>query len=278
LKIIRGIFAALFLMSMLTALPQIAQASPGISETTLPTVTPLTGDTSFSITIIRQTDLPGMESYKEMFVPKGTGGSLQVMGSGVQVSGVSYGEQQVCFPLGKDNFGWIGAVYRWSGDDWIELDTQLVKSQEGPKVLSCATIHGNGIYALFAWYEASEDLHRVPTAEHTADVCPLISWHMDYGLATREDGYHITAFILSTDPATVVPYGTAISFEITDIVNMEGGSSTGFSTLIHDDGRGGWESGIIWDDFRITDASNWGFTMTMHAMGCDNTTVYSYHW
>jgi len=75
---------------------------------------------------------------------------MQSLYSGVRVETAG----TICHPFRKGALGWTGSIYKWTGSDWLELDTTLgwVPDKEGT-FMACAYAPGPGTYALFGYYD-----------------------------------------------------------------------------------------------------------------------------
>jgi hypothetical protein len=118
-----------------------------------PTVTPISGNTSFSTTLVPFNNLPGTATTSGgLVVPAGFPvGDKQFEGAGVQVSGYTYGTAKACFPITDINQGWSGKVGMLDGAKWVLLDTTITTPDESSYSWACATISSNGTYTLISW-------------------------------------------------------------------------------------------------------------------------------
>jgi len=128
-----------------------------------PTVTPISGNTKFSTTLVPFNDLPGETTTSGgLVVPVGfPAGEKQFEGAGVQVSGFTYGTAKACFPITAVNQGWSGKVGKWDGTKWELLNTTITTPDESSYSWACATISSNGTYTLITWVA---DPSKLPTA------------------------------------------------------------------------------------------------------------------
>lgn len=131
-----------------------------------PTVTPLTGDTDFSITLLNPKSLEGAYIGSAGF-PLPTGfieGEKQFGGQALMLSGADLGSQKICFALPTYQYGWRGAIHRWDGTMWVKLGSEVMLGDDGSPTLYCSVIYGDGTYALLIGYDpalAPEPRQRV---------------------------------------------------------------------------------------------------------------------
>ena len=118
-----------------------------------PSVTSLTGDSHFSVTLVSLNNLPGSKlNSNGLLIPTGFGnGEKQFNGEGVLVSGLSYGSASACFPIKGITQGWGGKVGKWNGSKWVFLPTSVTTPAESDHSIACATISSDGTYALLSW-------------------------------------------------------------------------------------------------------------------------------
>jgi hypothetical protein len=120
-----------------------------------PTVTPLTGDTGFSITLLNPESLEGAFIGTAGF-PLPTGfieGEKQFGGQALKLSGAGAGTQKLCFSLPTYQYGWRGNIYQWDGTMWVKLGSEVTLGDDGSPTLYCSTIYGDGTYALLIGYD-----------------------------------------------------------------------------------------------------------------------------
>lgn len=133
-----------------------------------PTVKAISGDMDFTATVVLPSSLDGAVASGESKVyPFGyTDGSMQFVGKAVVISGVSGGSESVCFSFDDYNYGWRGSVYEWTGSTWQSISTTLIEGEDGTATRACATVFGNGTYALLAYYSVAD----APTKSGTITV------------------------------------------------------------------------------------------------------------
>jgi hypothetical protein len=143
-----------------------------------PTVTPVSGNTSFSTTIVPFNDLPGTTTTSGgLVVPAGFPlGEKQFEGVGVQVSGYTYGTANACFPITDISQGWSGKVGMLDGTKWVLLDTTITTPEESSYSWACAAISSSGTYTLIKWVADPSKLPTVPACDYTISFA--------YGFAT----------------------------------------------------------------------------------------------
>jgi len=165
-----------------------------------PTVTPISGNTKFTTTIVAFSDLPGVTTTSDgLIVPAGfPAGEKQFEGQGIVVTGYTYGTAKACFPITAVNQGWGGKVGLWDGTKWELLDTTITTPDESSYAWACATISNNGTYALLAWVV---DPSKLPTAascgydiSYAWGTADIYTDHVAY-----QTGYIDAFYINSTD-------------------------------------------------------------------------------
>jgi hypothetical protein len=181
-----------------------AKPMPTSDTTSLPdpTVTPISGNTKFSVDLLSMQDLPGVTTLDSgMLIPTGfPSGEKQFEGKGVQISGFTYGSAKVCFPVVGVNQGWGGQVGTWNGSKWDLLPTTITAVDEQPYSLACATVSANGTYALIDWVV---DPSKLPsTGECQFGI--KYQWEENYGYAFGPYIY----FAVPSD----VPTGTLVTY------------------------------------------------------------------
>lgn len=123
-----------------------------------PTATAVSGDMDFTVSVVAPSTLSGAVVAPEQPVyPVGyADGSLQFIGKALILSDFNGGAVSVCFPFSEYDFGWRGAVYGWSGSQWQSISTTFTEGEEGVATKACATVYGNGTYALLAYYNTAD--------------------------------------------------------------------------------------------------------------------------
>ncbi len=136
-----------------------------------PTVTPVSGDTTFTTKLVSVEVLPGTTTLGEMKIPVGfPTGEAQFGGNGVIVSGMDYGKATVCsfIKTVEVEQGWGGKVAEWTGEKWNQLDTTITMPEEGTLATACATITGSGTYAFIKYVVDPSLLPKMPKCPFTA--------------------------------------------------------------------------------------------------------------
>lgn len=170
---------------------------PASGSTADPTVTAISGDMDFAVTIVAPTSLAGAVASGESRVyPLGyTDGSLQFIGKALVLSGVSGGSESVCFPFADYVYGWRGAVHTWTGSAWLPLTTSFSEGSEGVATKACTTVFGDGTYALLAYYSSSDA--PVKAAAYVVPGCIMDVSLGGYGYDGPDGG---TIRVLATFP------------------------------------------------------------------------------
>jgi hypothetical protein len=135
-----------------------------------PVVTPLSGDQDFTVTYLNINQMPGSVLNSDG-TPLPTGfasGEKQFEGWGAVVSGFRYGSASACFPISGISKGWGGQVGQWNGSKWVLLATTITTPAESEISYACATIYGDGTYALLSWI-ADASLLTNATTSSTCD-------------------------------------------------------------------------------------------------------------
>jgi len=135
-----------------------------------PVVTPVTGDQNFSVIYLPIGKLPGSTGgYEGMYYPAGfSNGEKQFEGMGVEISGLTYGSAKACFPIKGITKGWGGQVGQWNGSKWVLLATNITTPDESDYSYACATIYGDGTYALLSWIA---DISLLPGNGSMSSTC-----------------------------------------------------------------------------------------------------------
>lgn len=122
-----------------------------------PVVTLLAGSGTITTKTISVEDLPGtIVNEAGMLLPVGfPKGEKQFSGNGIQVSGLN-GKANVCLPLANYQYGWNGSIYQYVNGKWTILPGTTTPITESSAAKVCATIYGNGIYALIVGYKQPE--------------------------------------------------------------------------------------------------------------------------
>jgi hypothetical protein len=186
----------------------------GASSSGQATVTPITGDSSFTVAPVAVLQLPGQTTTAGgLVVPSGfPAGEKQFEGNGVTISGLSYGTAKACFPISALNQGWGGKVAYWDGSVWKLLDTSISTPAEGTFSWACSTISNNGTYALLTWVVDASKLVVTQTKLTECSFASSLNWEDDYGYFPGIGG-----IVLSVVLPDIVPFGSPVNYKITKI-------------------------------------------------------------
>jgi hypothetical protein len=187
------------------------------NSSTGPSVTPLSGDTSFTLGLIEPEKLEGAYlGPRGYYLPTGFNqGEKQFTGKALEISDVSLGTQKTCFPFASYPYGWRGSIYQWNGTSWVILETAINKGIDGSPAQACTTTYGNGIYALIIGFDSS--LAPKKTVQTEKEVC-IADLEIEYwdtspstgtfyllaffpGPTTYEDGYPFSWKVEDMQPA-----------------------------------------------------------------------------
>lgn len=187
-----------------------AKSSPISNSTALPdpTVTPVSGNTKFDVSLLSMLELPGATTLDSgLLVPTGfPSGEKQFEGKGVQISGFTYGSAKACFPVVGVSLGWGGKVGTWDGTKWKLLPTTITAVDEQPYSLACATISANGTYAMIDWVV---DPSKLPENSGVCQFGIKYEYDENYGYV---DGWNLEFEVPGS-----VPNGTPVTYTITQI-------------------------------------------------------------
>jgi hypothetical protein len=141
-----------------------------------PTAVAITGDTSFTVTIVDPAKIMGASIVDgEKIYPTGFNqGEVQFGGKALILSGIESGSQQLCFAFPTYSAGWRGNVYQWNGAKWVKMATTIAEGEDGTITKACATSYGNGTYALIISY--TEQAKTLPQCD------------MEFGTSLEYDG------------------------------------------------------------------------------------------
>lgn len=212
-----------------------------------PVVTPVSGDQDFTVTYLAIGQLPGSTGGVEgMYLPTGyANGEKQFESMGVAVSGFSYGSATACFPIKGITKGWGGQVGNWDGSQWKLLETTISTPAESEYSYACATIYGNGTYALISWIADASLLTNAGSSSNCdfkitnlGNIMTSMVWDGDYFTASLVGiGFESTGDLIGL-PATVtlLSASPAGSYGVTGtgsgtITGSDGGYAVRFSGL-----------------------------------------------
>ena len=236
-----------------------------------PTVTPVSGDTTFTTKTVSVEALPGAIALGEMTVPVGfPSGEAQFGGNGVMVSGMSYGKATVCSFIKTVEIqqGWGGKIAEWTGEKWDKLDTTISVPEEGTLATACATITGSGTYAFIKYVVDPSLLPKM-----AASVCNFVfsgyfepdnrsygatnfnvdgpnTFHMLFFNPDFPIGIPVNYSIFDVIPSGTITTGLTGS-AITESVNINGDAAVFFTTVI-----------------TYTDYSNYTVRLNFPTLGC----------
>ena len=199
-----SVLSLLLCLSLLLTTFGTAQAKSAVaSSLPQPTITPLTGNPTYTTTLLPIKDMPGVTALDSgKFVPTGyESGEKQFEGSGLRISNFSGGSATLCFPIAGTKSGWGGKVAIWDGSKWELLATTISPAgDEIPYSWACTAIYGSGTFAMIKWIADASLLSKSKT---DCNYGIVMLWpmsdaedHGDYMIGT------ITAFYIFTmDPA-----------------------------------------------------------------------------
>lgn len=230
-----------------------------------PTVTPVSGDTTFTTTVIPISSLPGTTAFDDMTIPVGfPAGEAQFGGAGILVQGFDSGKATACFSLSalEVSQGWGGKVAVWDGGKWVRLATTLTSSEESNTTMACATITGNGTYAFIKYVTEPDKLPKTALS-----VC---QFGMDYIIMANYGfayfGSSLTSYnhwIIGLYIPDSVPAGVPVTYSITQIDPAWPGAFvsglTGSTTA-----RSVWSDSVVFSDNPISVSETPGPSFVAH--------------
>jgi hypothetical protein len=133
-----------------------------------PVVTTLSGDETYTVSTASPASLAGAFIGNGGYpLPVGFNeGDRQFGGDALIIKNVSFGTELACFAFPTYSAGWRGAIYQWTGSAWNALATSFIDASDGSGVLGCATIFGNGTYALLVYFSPA----NAPVADSAAVI------------------------------------------------------------------------------------------------------------
>lgn len=232
------------------------------------TVTPVSGDAVFSVSAVPLLQLPGQTTTAAgLIVPSGfTLGEKQFDGSGVLVSGLSYGTAKACFPISALNQGWGGKVGYWDGSVWKLLDTSISTPEEGTFSWACANISANGTYALITWVV---DASKLVVAKSGLPKC---SFAGDFDFEENYGYIFVDGPSIRLDVPQTVDLGSLVTYQIITVdPSWEGEILTGTtgSTTVqikHGTPVAWFEDGHL--SFSTFPGPAFTARITFHGLGC----------
>ena len=179
-----------------------------------PTITLLSGNAPFSLSFVDVSALPAASvvSSGNLLLPAGFPvGEKQFEGQAIRVSGLAPSTAKACFPITALNQGWGGQVAAWNGTQWELLTTTFDTPSESTISWACATITGDGTYALLAWAVDPSKLvaYYPPSCGEMAFAYPD-----DFDLVSGVGWVMSSGVIYSYFP---IPVGTTVSFQILNV-------------------------------------------------------------
>jgi hypothetical protein len=177
-----------------------------------PTAVGISGDMSFTVTVLEATALDGIQSSEDMVYPAGfKTKEEQFIGNGLSISDHAYGEANACFTFSSATQGWSGNVYQWNGKSWVKLATTVNTSGESMPT-ACATFYGNGELALIGGViHPKAETVVLPSCDVDGELMPgaYVVFPVPAGLAP-EGGYSRMGFRFYVvnpwvDPIAYVP-------------------------------------------------------------------------
>jgi hypothetical protein len=210
-----------------------------------PTVTPISGDTEFTITLLYPSKIGSYKGESGLTIPEGyLDGEKQFGGKLLVLKGVSYGTQTLCFPFPTYASGWRGSIASWNSTKWVIFATSFTPGKEGAATLACTTIYGDGTYGLIVNF-SDED------APAASEEC------LTQGFTTSQMNWNWGAGILNIDLWYLgdKPLGTKVKWSVVDILPIGSIWGTGLSGsdklhILGFDNRVGIEFSVNFDNTR----------------------------
>lgn len=236
-----------------------------------PTVTLLSGNAPFSLSFVDVSALPAASvvSSGDLLLPAGFPvGEKQFEGQAITVSGLAPSTAKACFPITALNQGWGGQVASWNGAKWELLATTFDTPNESTISWACATIAGDGTYALLAWVTDSSKLvaYYPPSCGEMAYAYPY-----DLHYVSGTGWVMSVGEIYSYFP---IPLGTNISFQILNVEPpgsfTSGLSGSGVVTLSEENEPvpGVWHTLVTFDPAVVFRFSSDSYTWRVFLPGC----------
>jgi hypothetical protein len=181
-----------------------------------PTVTPITGDTEFTITLLDPAKIGSYKGDSGLTIPDGfLDGEKQFGGKLLILKGVSLGSESLCYPFPTYQYGWRGFLARWDGAKWVKLATSITPGKESAPAMACTTIYGDGTYGLIVSY-----------SDEDAPACGLELLYVRLGFSGNTTGNQESRSLQVSLPYVLVyeavikpnlPDGTAVTYAIQGI-------------------------------------------------------------
>lgn len=168
-----------------------------------PTITPLTGNPSYTTRLLSIKDLPGVTALDNgKFAPTGyESGEKQFEGSGLQISGFSGGSATLCFAFDGASSGWGGQVAMWDGAIWKLLNTAI--SSGGDEVSyswGCTAINSGGTFIFLKWI-TEPDLLTKSKPDCGYAIVGAMPGIIDYSVIDGVITGTIISVLMITDPS-----------------------------------------------------------------------------
>ncbi len=177
-----------------------------------PVVTPLSGTSNFTTSVIDPITLQyGItRTAQGLTVPSGfPPGEKQFGGKAVIIKGLETGTASLCFSFPTYRYGWRGGVYQWNGTMWSLIPSTTTEGIEGSPATVCATITGDGTYALITGFT------EPPALSSSLPKCaePFSVAFLTYPVMISEsDLFTLGIYGMITEPG--FPAGSRISYSI----------------------------------------------------------------
>jgi len=228
-------FSLIIVLSLLVLSFGTVSASSGPK----PVVAPVSGDQVFTVTYLPISQLPGSTGGGEnKFLPVGyESGEKQFEGMGIVVSGFTYGSATACFPIKGITKGWGGQVARWDGSRWSLYETRISTPAESEYSYACATIYGDGTYALLSWIA---DVSLLPGNGSDSSTCDFKITNFGNIMSDMIwDGDNFTAALIGVgfqSTGDLVGLPVTVTFLSAQPAGSYGVTGSGSGTLIGGDG------------------------------------------
>jgi hypothetical protein len=249
----------------------LASSGTVLANSPQPTVTLLSGNAPFSLSFADVSALPAASvvSSGNLLLPAGFPvGEKQFEGQAIRVSGLAPSTAKACFPITALNQGWGGQVAAWNGTQWELLTTTFNTPSESTISWACATITGDGTYALLAWAVDPSKLvdYYPPSCGEMAFAYPY-----DFHLVSDVGWVMSIGEIYSYFP---IPVGTTVSFQILNVEPpgsfTSGLSGSGVVTLSeeYEPVPGVWHTLVTFDPAVVFHFSSTRYTWRVFLPGC----------
>jgi hypothetical protein len=139
---------------LITMVGTVSAESISASGLPQPTITPLTGNPTYTTKLLSLKDMPGVTALDNgRFAPTGyTSGEKQFEGQALQISSFADGSATLCFAFNGASSGWGGQIATWDGSKWVLLPTTITSGgDEVSYSWGCTAINSSGTYAFLKW-------------------------------------------------------------------------------------------------------------------------------